>query len=115
LETKDQILYVSNAAMVNIRPLNAALAKVAKDELNETPERIEQDLAAIRDWLVHTPHLNSRSDDQFLVAFLRCCKFRIERVKEKLEMYYSARTTIPGLNPHPEPKDELMEKLIKSG
>jgi hypothetical protein len=101
--------------MAGARPLSEVLAKRAREELNETPERIEQDLATIRDWLIHTLHLNARTDDQFLVPFIRSCKFQLERVKEKLEKYYSARASIPGLNAHPDPRDELMEKLLKAG
>jgi hypothetical protein len=57
--------------MPNIRPLNDALAKMAALELGETPEKIESGLASMKDWLIHTPHINARTDDQFLVVFLR--------------------------------------------
>jgi hypothetical protein len=101
--------------MASARPLSEALAKKAREELNETPERVEQDLATIRDWLIHTPHLNARTDDQFLVPFMRSCKFQLERMKEKLDRYYSARASIPGFNAHPDPREDLMEKLLKAG
>lgn len=35
------------------------------------------------------------SDDQWLIAFLRGCKFSLERTKEKLDLYYSVRNTAP--------------------
>jgi hypothetical protein len=32
---------------------------------------------------------------QTLIAFLRGCKFSLERTKEKLDMYYTMRTALP--------------------
>jgi hypothetical protein len=101
--------------MPNIRPLNDALAKMAALELGETPEKIESGLASMKDWLIHTPHINARTDDQFLVVFLRGCKFSVEKAKEKLEMFYTARAIIPGLVPYADIKDPVMHKLMKAG
>jgi hypothetical protein len=101
--------------MPNIRPLCEALTEKAKLELGETPDKIENGLVNIKAWLIHTPHLNSRTDDQFLVAFLRSCKFSVEKVKEKLNMFYTARTCVPGLTANPDPKEPTIEKLIKLG
>ena len=33
------------------------LSKVAKEEVNEDPERVEADINAIREWLAKQPHL----------------------------------------------------------
>jgi hypothetical protein len=101
--------------MPNIRPLCETLAKKAELELGETPEKIESGLANIKEWLISTPHITTRTDDQFLIVFLRGCKFSVERVKEKLEMFYTARTLVPGLTPHPDPKDPIMAKLTRLG
>jgi hypothetical protein len=101
--------------MPNIRPLNESLAKLARTELFETPDKIESGLESIREWLKKQPHLKARTDDQFLVAFLRCCKFSVERVKEKLDFYYAARAAIPGLAPNIDPIDPLFQKCIRQG
>lgn len=37
------------------------------------------------------------TDDQWLVAFLRGCKYSLERTKEKLDLYYSLRSTAPEM------------------
>ena len=37
----------------------AELAKVAKDEVNEEPERLAEDLQAVKDWLEKQPHLQN--------------------------------------------------------
>lgn len=57
--------------MPNIRPINSELALKAAVELHEVPERIDADIATLREWIRKSPHLISRTDDQFLVTFLR--------------------------------------------
>ncbi|PZC74679.1 hypothetical protein B5X24_HaOG207348 [Helicoverpa armigera] len=80
-----------------VRALTPVLAEKARAELNEDPARLEADLQHIKDWLAKQPHINARTDDQWLVVFLRGCKFSLERTKEKLDLYYSVRTTAPEL------------------
>lgn len=46
---------------MGLRELSPELAKRAQEELNEDPKRIEQDLQALKDWLVKQPHLNART------------------------------------------------------
>ncbi|KAH8371760.1 hypothetical protein KR093_008788, partial [Drosophila rubida] len=81
--------------MPEIRPLSASLQRTANEELNEVPERLDADILALRTWLQQQPHLRSRSDDQFLVSFLRGCKFSLEKAKSKLDKYYTLRTQFP--------------------
>ncbi|XP_030380155.1 alpha-tocopherol transfer protein-like [Scaptodrosophila lebanonensis] len=80
---------------LKIRPLSPELQQAAKEQLNEVPERIEADLEAFKTWIKQQPHLNPRTDDQFLIAFLRGCKFSLERAKSKLDKYYTLRTKYP--------------------
>ncbi|XP_062137296.1 alpha-tocopherol transfer protein-like [Drosophila sulfurigaster albostrigata] len=80
-----------------IRPISAELQANATNNLNEVPERIEADLEAIKTWIDQQPHLNPRTDDQFLIAFLRGCKYSLERTKAKLDKYYTLRTKYPEL------------------
>ncbi|KAJ8729543.1 hypothetical protein PYW08_001124 [Mythimna loreyi] len=82
---------------MSVRALTPILAEKARKELNEDPKRLQADLQSIKDWLAKQPHLNARTDDQWLVAFLRGCKFSLERTKEKLDLYYSLRSTAPDL------------------
>lgn len=81
----------------NIREISVELQEAAKRKLNEVPERIEADLQALKTWIDQQPHLNPRTDDQFLVAFLRGCKYSLEKTKAKLDKYYTLRTKYPEL------------------
>lgn len=83
--------------MAKIRPLSAELRHIAETELNEVEERLPEDLQALRDWLAKQPHLKARQDDQFLVAFLRGCKFSLEKTKSKLDHFFTIKTMMPEL------------------
>ncbi|CAK1603323.1 unnamed protein product [Parnassius mnemosyne] len=80
-----------------VRPLSAELAKKASEELNEDPQKLEDSLQHLKEWISKQPHLRARTDDQWLAAFLRGCKFSMERTKQKIDLYYSLRTTAPEL------------------
>lgn len=100
---------------LNIRKLSDELQKVAIEELNEVPERMQADVVALRSWIKQAPHLKSRDDDQFLVSFLRGCKYSLEKAKKKIEMYYVARTTTPEFFADRDPSDKFMQELINLG
>lgn len=101
--------------MLNIRKLSDDLQKVACDELNEVPERIQADVDALRSWLGQATHLKSRDDDQFLVTFLRGCKYSLEKAKKKIEMYYTARTVTPEFFTHRDPNDKFLQEIVNLG
>lgn len=61
----------------------------------ENPEDIERDVTIIREWLNRQPHLPKDMDDGRLRTFLRGCKFSLEKVKKKLDMYYTMRNAVP--------------------
>lgn len=83
--------------MPKINPLNAELQKIANEELGEQPLRISEDLQALRLWLQHQPHIKAREDDQFLIQFLRGCKYSLERAKSKLDLYFALKSKYPEL------------------
>lgn len=101
--------------MVNIRPLDPALQKKANEELNEDPERIAKDLEAFREWIKKCPHIKSRDDDQFLVNFLRGCKYSLERGKQKFDLYHTLKTHIPELTKNRDPSDAKVLGAIRQG
>ncbi|XP_063838772.1 alpha-tocopherol transfer protein-like [Ostrinia nubilalis] len=99
---------------MSVRELNPELAAVAQGELNEDPKRVKEDLQHLKDWLAKQPHLNARIDDQWLIAFLRGCKFSLERTKEKLDLYYAIRKTAPDLY-RLHHKDPLFNEILELG
>jgi len=101
--------------MPEVRTLSIELSKKAEDELGESSERIAQCLEAIRAWLAKSPHIKARTDDQFLLAFIRGCKFSLERVKEKLDLYYSLRNAIPEIYKNRHPKLAYVQELMRLG
>lgn len=58
---------------------------------------------------------NHISDDQFLLAFLRGCKFSLERAKEKVDMYYSIRSTMPEFFDNRDPQNEKLQRVMSLG
>lgn len=101
--------------MLNIRPLSIELTKIAKKELSEVPERIPNDVKALRAWLDTQPHLNPNLNDQFLVSFLRGCKYSLERTKEKIDTYFTMKTAMPEILVNRDPTDPILLKLIRLG
>ncbi|XP_017017793.1 alpha-tocopherol transfer protein [Drosophila kikkawai] len=81
--------------MPSIRPLSPELQKNAIEKLNEVPSKLDDDIAALREWIRQQPHLKARTEDQFLVNFLRGCKFSLERTKAKIDRFYTLRTKYP--------------------
>ena len=101
--------------MMNIRPLTPGLAELAEKDLNETPERLASDLKALKEWIRQSPHLRVRTDDQFLVTFLRGCKFSMEKAKQKFDLYHSVRSFMPEVMMNRDPLDERLQSIIRLG
>ncbi|XP_075152593.1 retinol-binding protein pinta-like [Haematobia irritans] len=83
--------------MAQIQPLTPELQKIAIDELGEVPSRIEEDLQVLKTWIKLQPHLKARTSDQFLIQFLRGCKYSLERAKEKIDRFYAMSSKYPEL------------------
>ncbi|XP_061707839.1 uncharacterized protein LOC133518224 [Cydia pomonella] len=98
-----------------IRELPPNLAKIAKDELSENPKRLQEDVQHLKEWITKQPHLKARTDDQWLVAVLRGCKFSLERVKKKLDLYYTLRTTAPDVTLRLKPTENKFLEFLRLG
>lgn len=83
--------------MAQIRPLAPELAAVAATELNEVESRIAGDIVELRQWIEDQPYLTARTDDQFLVGFLRFCKYNMDDAKKRIDYYYTYKTTAGDL------------------
>lgn len=67
------------------------LAQLAEQELRETPARRQRDLQILREMIRCDHDLDCRTDDAFLVRFLRCRKFDSSRACKVLKQYYKLR------------------------
>lgn len=56
-------------------PLKPETVKIAEEELRETPERVAEATQKLRELLQADKTLHYRDDDEFLLIFLRPCKF----------------------------------------
>uniref|UniRef100_A0A6J0RM57 alpha-tocopherol transfer protein-like isoform X1 n=1 Tax=Bactrocera dorsalis TaxID=27457 RepID=A0A6J0RM57_BACDO len=83
--------------MSQIRPLAPELAAVARTELNEVETDIASKIIELRRWIEEQPYLTARTDDQFLVGFLRFCKYNMDDAKKRIDYYYTYKTTAGDL------------------
>lgn len=101
--------------MAYLRRCNNALRNKAKYELNEDQDKIDKYLRAFKKWIQNTPHLNARTDDQFLVTFLRGCKYNLKRAQNMLEMYYTVRVALPEIMLGRDPKNQRVLDVLRLG
>lgn len=108
-------MFTDGEIMTDVRPLSSALAALSAKELNETPERLVSGLNSLKLWIKQSPHLTVRTDDQFLVTFLRGCKFSLEKAKQKFDLYYTVRSYMPEVMMNRDPLDDHLQKIIRLG
>ncbi|KFB43463.1 AGAP004763-PA-like protein [Anopheles sinensis] len=101
--------------MSKIRPVSSLLKDVAKRELNEDESQIESHLLVVRTWLAERGLQCEIVDDQFLIAFLRGCKFSLEKVKKKILLFHEIRYQLPQVIQNRDPEDEKVIKVIRMG
>lgn len=51
----------------------------------------------LKTWLQQQPHLKANTDDEFLIAFLRGCKYSLEKAKSKIDKFFTLKTKFPEL------------------
>ncbi|KFM82049.1 Alpha-tocopherol transfer protein-like protein, partial [Stegodyphus mimosarum] len=71
--------------------LSPELLEKAERELMEKPSWRDRDIQALRDMISDDPDLVSRTDDAFLLRFLRARKFDYSRSFSLLQNYYMMR------------------------
>ena len=99
----------------NIREISPQLQVKAIKELNENPLDIAREIEELKRWIQQTPHLNARTDDQFLLTFLRGSKHDLLKARTKIEMFYTCRTAIPEIMCNRDPLDPHLREIIKLG
>ncbi|XP_065368349.1 alpha-tocopherol transfer protein-like [Calliphora vicina] len=100
--------------MAQIRPLTEDLQKAAA-EIGEDPARIAADLEALKTWIKQQPHLSANTDDQFLIAFLRGCKYSMEKAKSKIDKFYTLKTKFPDFFGCTDVDDPKFREIFRLG
>ncbi|XP_061393138.1 alpha-tocopherol transfer protein-like [Musca vetustissima] len=100
--------------MANVRPLSEELQKNA-EALGEVPARLADDLAALKEWIRQQPHLRANTDDQFLVAFLRGCKYSLERAKAKIDKFFTLKSKFPEIFSATDVNDPKFRDIFRLG
>ncbi|KAG5886271.1 hypothetical protein JTB14_020834 [Gonioctena quinquepunctata] len=65
--------------------------------INTTNDRAEEDIGIIRTWLNSQPHLPYTLSDKQIIGFLLIGKGSIEKIKSKIDMYFTMRTLYPDI------------------
>ena len=87
----------------------------AETFLNETEVNRAESLRQLRDWLHENPNIGAKTDDLSLLAFLRGCKFDLDRTRRKIREYYKMRAEVPEWFGNRDPgRPEILE-LLKLG
>ncbi|GJQ86158.1 hypothetical protein Trydic_g13438 [Trypoxylus dichotomus] len=100
---------------MSIRPLSKELQAKAIAELNEKPDRVREDIEYMKEWLKKQPHLPRDIDDQFILTYLRGCKFSLEKTKIKLDAFYTLRGMLPEFFSNRDPFNKDVQEVLKLG
>ncbi|KAF5298326.1 hypothetical protein FQA39_LY11810 [Lamprigera yunnana] len=97
------------------RKISAELQANAIKEINEIPNRIEEDVRQIREWLAKEQHLKVPFDDDQILGFLRGCKYNLQKTMDKLDFYFTARTLAPEFFHIRDPFAPEIQEIINAG
>ncbi|EDS40109.1 conserved hypothetical protein [Culex quinquefasciatus] len=95
--------------------LSEQFRTLAKEELREEDDAVRLDaINQLRDWIVKNPAIkHCRTDDVFLLKFLRFRKFAVHQAGESIERYLAARQKMPqwfqGTDPNADPLASIMD------
>ncbi|XP_050514799.1 uncharacterized protein LOC126890030 isoform X2 [Diabrotica virgifera virgifera] len=71
--------------------------KKIREAWGKSDEDVMQDIQIIRVWLGTQKHLPEIPTDAMIEFFLTNCKYSIEKTKQNLDMYYTARDLVPDV------------------
>ncbi|CAH1396932.1 unnamed protein product [Nezara viridula] len=96
-------------------PPSAEALEIAKNELRETPEVVQEALKKLRELIENDPTINFRTDDEILIIFLRPCKFYPESalaLMKRVADFKDKYTLIAGVRPDDEKSLILEHKTV---
>ncbi|XP_029157321.1 retinol-binding protein pinta-like [Nylanderia fulva] len=94
--------------------LTSEQKQYAAKVLNESDKNRENAIAEIKYWIQESD-IRARTDDFFILRFLRACKFNIEKTKTKMQNYQMQRAKIPEWYADRDPLQPKMQELLNLG
>ncbi|XP_025268977.1 retinol-binding protein pinta isoform X2 [Camponotus floridanus] len=82
--------------------------------LNEHDKNRETAIVEIKRWIQEND-LRARTDDLFILRFLRACKFNLEKTKVKMRNYQMQRAKIPEWYGNRDPLQPKLQELLDLG
>ncbi|XP_050098593.1 alpha-tocopherol transfer protein-like [Anopheles aquasalis] len=101
--------------MSAIRAISSTMAEIARVQINEDTNQVDSHLSVIRSWLVECNLQCGPIDDQFLMAFLRGCKFSLEKAKKKIVLFHNIRSELPQIVQNRDPVNLEVLRVIRMG
>lgn len=96
--------------------LGQEIEEYAKDNINETSEIRDKCLSEIKIWLQEEKsNLNARTEDRYILPFLRGAKFDLEEAKSKIISYYILRRDDVKWFTNRDPSLPELQEIIKLG
>lgn len=96
--------------------LSDHVQRIARKELREDQATREQSLIQLKDWLKKNQDVqNVRTDDSFLLRFLRAKKFSVPMAQQSLLKYLNLKKTFPQMTTNLDYLSPAVNKLISNG
>ncbi|VVC40931.1 Cellular retinaldehyde binding/alpha-tocopherol transport,CRAL/TRIO, N-terminal domain,CRAL-TRIO lipid [Cinara cedri] len=101
--------------MALLPPNNEHKEAIKKLYFFKEPEKIEDDIDVLIEWLSKQPHLPNITDRQWLKHFLIGRKNNLPMTKKVIESYFTVREEIPGLFNDMTSDAEWIQSAVKVG
>lgn len=106
----------TNTKLDSENGVSERVQKIAKKELRENESAREQSLEQFRDWIKKNQDIASvRTDDSFLLRFLRAKKFSVPMAEQMLLKYLNLRHTFPAMIKKLDFLEPKVASLINNG
>lgn len=110
---KSEIIVSDENRLFSFPNLTERLKRVAAKELKENEFVRKQSLDQMREWISKNRRIkNCRTDDRFLLRFLRIKKFSVLKACEMLEKYLTMRQSYPKWCKNLDPLDEDLKQVL---
>lgn len=114
--SNNKINGTSNSKLDTENGVSEKVQKIAKKELRENESAREQSLEQFRDWIKKNQDIaNVRTDDSFLLRFLRAKKFSVPMAEQMLLKYLNLRHTFPAMIKKLDFLEPKVSSLINNG